>query len=102
MYVPASTFKSAFAGMQMLAEAQAVIAYRVFGMMGLWAVAPGEDRRMISEKSPAWTEANVAAFRAMSLGKSPDEVYAAWLGPIGRRTRSNALRLGRRGPRVGR
>ena len=100
MFYPADTMKSAFAAMQMMSEAQAVIAYRLCGMAGLWTVAANEDHRMVSEKGPAFTAANLAAFRAMSAGKRPDQVYAAWLKPIGRKTRANAARLRKRGPRL--
>ena len=41
----------------LLVETQLVMGYRMLGMAGLWAVSPGENRRMIAEKGPAFTEA---------------------------------------------
>ncbi len=81
---------------QMLAEAQAVIAYRTLGMAGLWPVAPTETMRMTMEKAPAFATAQMAAWQAMVTGASPDRVVAAWLKPIGKETRANEKRLSRR------
>jgi len=81
---------------RMLSEAQAVIGYRVLGMAGLWPVAPGETMRMTMEKAPAFAAAQVAAWQAVAAGSSPDRIVAAWLRPIGRRTRANEKRLSRR------
>lgn len=80
-----------------LAEAQAVITMRLWGMAGLWAVAPGENSRMVSEKAEAMTRAATAASAAIATGKDP--VKAA-LKPIRRKTKSNMKRLAKRGPRV--
>ncbi len=79
-------------------EAQAVIAMRLWGMAGLWAVAPSENRRMVSEKAAAFTRAGGDAALAVMTGKAPAEVVAASLRPIRRTTRSNVRRLSRRGP----
>ncbi|WOI55733.1 antifreeze protein [Palleronia sp. LCG004] len=97
MNVPLDMFRAGLAGAQMAAEAQAVITYRLFGMAGIWSVTPSENNRMVSEKGPALMAANLAAWNAAMKGGRPDEIYSAWLKPIGRRTRSNARRLGRRG-----
>ena len=78
---------------RMIGEAQAVIAYRTFGMMGLWPVASSENDRMVSEKLPAFVAASQAATMAALLGKSPDKIMAAWLRPIGGKTRANQRRL---------
>jgi hypothetical protein len=80
----------------LMAETQFVMAYRTLGMVGLWAVAPGENRRMIAEKGPAFAEAAIAASRAAMTGRRPDEVMGAWIKPLRRKTRSNARRLQRR------
>jgi len=88
--------KTAFAFWRMMTEAQAVIAYRTFGMMGLWAVAPTENDRMVSEKMPAFLAASQAATLAAMSGKSPDKIAAAWLRPIGGKTRANQRRLSQR------
>lgn len=79
----------------MLAEAQAVIAYRTLGMMGLWPVSDRERRRMLSEKPPAFAAAVLAASLAAARGNRPDQIMSAAMRPIRRRTRANARRLGR-------
>lgn len=79
----------------LLVETQFVVFYRTLGMLGLAAVAPGENRRMIAEKGPAFTEAAMAASRAALSGRRPDEIVGAWVRPLRRKTRSNARRLGR-------
>ncbi|MWD30071.1 antifreeze protein [Aquicoccus sp. SCR17] len=81
------------------AEAQAVIALRLWGMAGLWAVAPGESHRMVSEKLPAFAEAAQAAAMASLSGRSQAQVLSASLRPLRRRTKSNVKRLAKRGPR---
>ena len=78
---------------RMIGEAQAVIAYRTFGMMGLWPVTATENDRMVSEKMPAFVAAAQAASLAAMTGKSPDKIMSAWLRPIGGKTRSNQKRL---------
>ena len=80
----------------LLVETQFVMAYRTMGLLGLWAAAPGESRRMIDEKGPAFAEAALAASRAAMLGRRPDEIMGAWVRPLRRKTRSNARRLGSR------
>ncbi|WP_233155372.1 antifreeze protein [Sedimentitalea arenosa] len=82
----------------MLAEAQMVIWMRTLGMMGGWSVPASENSRMVSEKVDAWTRAAMAAGTATMAGKSPLAVAATGLAPISRKTRSNARRLGKRGP----
>lgn len=84
--------------MQMAAEAQAVIAMRTAGMMGLWATKPSEMDRMVAEKTAAITDAMQAAQRAALAGESPADVMRAGLKPIGRKTAANAKRLGKLGP----
>ncbi len=74
----------------MMAEAQAVIAMRMFGMMGMWPVSPGENARMVSEKIAAVQEAQMAVMKAAMNGASP-----AALRPVRRRTKANAERLAR-------
>ncbi|WP_235191328.1 antifreeze protein [Palleronia rufa] len=82
--------------MRMMMEAQAVVTYRVLGMMGFWPVAPSENWRMTMEKGPAFAAAQQGAMAAMIAGKTPDLVAAAWLKPIGGKTRSNQRRLSKR------
>lgn len=80
----------------LVTEAQMVMAYRTLGILGLWAVAPGENKRMVTEKVPAFAEAAMAASSAAMAGRRPDEVLGAWMKPLRRKTRSNARRLSRR------
>jgi hypothetical protein len=80
-----------------MVETQMVMAYRVMGMAGLWAVAPGENQRMVAEKGPAFAAAALAASRAAMAGRRPDQIMNAWVRPLRRKTRSNARRLGRLG-----
>ncbi|WP_259444865.1 antifreeze protein [Neotabrizicola shimadae] len=82
----------------MLAEAQAVIAMRLWGMAGLWNTAPGEMTRMVSEKGEAAVASARAAGRAVAQGKPATDVALAALKPVRARTKSNARRLTRRGP----
>ncbi len=95
---PLEAWQSGLQLATMLSEAQMVVAYRVLGQMGLWATAPGETSRMIREKPTAFVQAAVAATTAARAGKRPDEILAAAVVPLGRRTRSNMHRLARRGP----
>lgn len=84
----------------MLAETQRVMAMRMLGWAGLWSVSPTETRRMIDEKAPAYAAATAAALRAMAAGGRPDQIATAALRPIRATTRSNAARLGKRGPKL--
>jgi hypothetical protein len=61
----------AYAGLGMLAfEAQAVVGMRLLGMSGAWPVGKGENRKMLSEKPPAFSKAaNAAARKAASGGR---------------------------------
>jgi hypothetical protein len=95
---PVAAFRTGMALSLMMVEAQQVIALRLMGMAGVWAVAPGENSRMVSEKLPALAEAGQAAMLAAMTGGRPDQVAAAWVKPVGRRTRANARRLYLRGP----
>lgn len=83
----------------LLVEAQTVIWLRLWGMAGVWSVAPDERHRMVSEKAAAFTESAWRVTHAMAAGKRPDEVMSAALIPIRRKTRSNSRRLVRRGVR---
>ncbi|MBT9246883.1 antifreeze protein [Gemmobacter fulvus] len=82
----------------MLAEAQMVIAMRLWGMAGLWNVTPEENSRMVQEKTEAMTQSAMAAGRAMLSGKGAAGVAMAALKPVRMRTRSNMKRLTQRGP----
>lgn len=80
-------------------EAQAVIALRTAGMMGLWATKPQEMTRMVQEKPTAMFDAWLAASRAAMSGAAPAAVMIAAMKPIGAKTGANARRLGKLGPR---
>ncbi|MGR3793863.1 antifreeze protein [Vannielia sp. SX4] len=81
----------------MTMEASAVIWMRMMGMAGTWNVAAGENGRMVREKQRAFAkaaqEASVAAMQGRNVG-------AAALRPLRRKTRSNVVRLARRGPKL--
>ena len=97
MPTPLDWYRLSLKTAQMMSEAQMVVGYRMMGMMGLWAVTPSESRRMIEEKGPIFAKAALAAQKAAWAGKGADEIADAALAPIGRRTRANARRLGKRG-----
>ena len=82
----------------MIAEAQMVVAMRLFGMAGLWNVAPEENLRMVQEKVEAVAESAVSGLHAMLNGKSSAAVAMAALDPLSSRTRANMQRLQDRGP----
>ena len=86
-----------FATYKMMAEAQAVIAFRVLGMAGVWSVTPSENARMITEKTKALRQSATAASKATLQGKSPEKVLARALTPIGSKTAANYKRLSKRG-----
>lgn len=81
----------------MLAQANMVIAMRMWGMAGAWNVTPGENKRMVAEKGTAMLAAGVAAAGAMAQGKGPVNVALAALQPVARKTKANAVRLAKRG-----
>jgi hypothetical protein len=97
-FSPAEAMRLSIRGAMMLTEAQMVILLRLFGMMGMWQVRPGEASRMVGEKIAATVESGAAAQRAMLAGRSSARVAEAALAPVARRTRANAKRLAARGP----
>jgi hypothetical protein len=82
----------------MMAEANMVIAMRLWGMAGMWKVAPSENKRMLDEKSSAAMASGTAMVRAMAAGHGPAAVAMAGLKPVRAKTRANAARLAKRGP----
>ena len=84
----------------MLAEAQRVIAMRVAGMAGVWDVTPAEDARMVAEKSHAAVASGQAMLRTAMAGGSAGAVALAGLKPVRAKTRANAGRLAKRGPKL--
>ena len=100
MSFPLQSWQTGVKVATMLGEAQMVIAYRVLGQMGLWSTGPNETARMFREKPAAFVQAAAAAMTAAQSGRRPDEILAAAVGPLGRRTRANMHRLARRGLRL--
>ncbi len=84
----------------MITEAQSVIAMRMMGMAGGWNTTPGENNRMVHEKSSAAIASGVAAGTAMMAGKSPAGIVLAATKPLRQKTRANAARLTKRGPKL--
>ncbi|EYD72202.1 hypothetical protein [Limimaricola hongkongensis] len=97
---PAELVRTSMTFWTLMAETQAVMAYRVMGMAGIWAVTGTENARMVDEKGPAFAEAMLAGSRAAWGGKRPDQIAMAAMQPLQRRTASNNRRLSRRGPNV--
>ncbi|MFQ6553823.1 antifreeze protein [Aestuariibius insulae] len=87
---PAEMVNSSFQVWKLMAETQSVMAMRIMGMAGFWSVTPQEQRRMVDEKLPAFTEATVAASKALMMGKRPDQVMDAAIAPLGRKTGANS------------
>ena len=94
---PIDYWANAMQASMIMAEAQAVIAMRVWGMAGLWAVTPQENDRMVSEKFDAYTRAVTAAGQAAMVGS---DVAKAAMKPIRQATRANVKRLAKRGPKA--
>jgi hypothetical protein len=84
----------------MLAQANMVIAMRMWGMAGAWNVTPDENKRMVDEKGTAMLASGMAATAAVMQGKGPVDVALAALKPVARKTKANAARLGKRGVKV--
>lgn len=83
---------------QLTADTQSVMTMRLLGLGGAWSVAPDENRLMVDEKLPAFTEALVAGTLTALSGRAPDRVMCAILDPLSRKARSNRLRLAEAGP----
>lgn len=82
------------AGLGMLAfEAQAVVGMRLLGMSGAWPVGRGENRKMLSEKPPAFAKAATAAATKAAFGGRPDQVLTASVKPLAKIARANRKRL---------
>lgn len=82
----------------MLAEAQMVVAMRLFGMAGLWNMAPEEPLRMVQEKVEAVAESAMSTLHAVFSGQGTAAVAMAALDPVRNRTRANMQRLQDSGP----
>lgn len=100
LVTPIDLWSNALQASFILAEANAVVTMRVMGMAGLWSVAPSENGRMISEKVYAATKAVTDSTKAAIAGARPDQITAAAMKPIRQKTRTNAKRLAKRGPKT--
>ena len=80
-------------------DAQAVIAMRLGGMAGFWAVSTGETTRMVTEKPRALLKAQWAMQKALLEGQPPDAILRAGLKPIRKNAGKNARRLAALGPK---
>ncbi|MFM2389341.1 MAG: hypothetical protein RLZZ437_896 [Pseudomonadota bacterium] len=85
----------------MMAQANMVIGMRLMGMAGSWNVTSAENKRMVDEKTEAAVASGTAMMKAALSGKGPVAVAEAGLAPVARKTRANAKRLAKRGPKVG-
>ena len=97
---PMEIFRTSLQFAFIAAEAQAVIAMRLWGMAGLWSVAPSENKRMVAEKIEAAQRGMINAGVAAATGKRPAQVVAAAIKPVRRKTRANSRRLAKRGPKL--
>lgn len=99
---PASSSEMLGAGLEvwhLVVESQMVIAMRLLGMAGIWAVKPDENMRMVGEKWTGFTDAALAAQSSVWRGERPDQVMVAAIRPIRARTYRNTRRLTRNGSR---
>lgn len=97
-----SPFNTMFVGLELTRiglEAQAIIAMRTMGMMGLWMMRREEVVHMVAEKPVAFAEFWAAAVDAALNGARPDGILQASMAPISRKTSANHRRLTRFGPR---
>lgn len=79
-------------------EAQAVIAMRLWGMAGVWAVSPTENTRMVTEKVRAAQKGMADASLSAMRGNDASTVMAKAIQPVRRATRSNMRRLQKGNP----
>jgi len=84
----------------MMAEAQMVIAMRLWGMAGFWNTKPEENLRMVQEKAEAVMQSATRAGAAMMAGQGTAAVAMAALKPVRSRTRANLRRLRKSGPNL--
>ena len=85
--------RTSWAMWRMTTEAQAVMAMRLAGLAGFWALPPGESRRMVDEKSHAFTDSWMAGGRAMAGGATAGATVGAAMAPFSRRVSANRRRL---------
>ncbi|WP_051597867.1 hypothetical protein [Actibacterium atlanticum] len=83
----------------LVVESQMVVAMRLLGMAGIWAVKPDENVRMVGEKVSGFRDAALAMQSSVWRGERPDQIMVAGIRPIRARTYSNSRRLSRDGSR---
>ena len=96
---PADLWRMQMTFLTLAAEAQTVIVLRTLGMVGLWKTGPGENARMVSEKTEAFTKSAMATAGAIARGASADKIAMAGMKPLRQKTRPNVARLTKAGPK---
>ncbi|MEM1289450.1 MAG: hypothetical protein AAGH60_13940 [Pseudomonadota bacterium] len=81
-------------------EASSVIAMRTMGAVGFWNNSDNENQMMLREKQLAFAKGAANATLALWRGASPSAVMLEAVKPAKARTKSNAKRLTKRGPRL--
>lgn len=94
-YDPFAAWKAGLALWGLAVQAQTVMTLRTMAMAGLVAKLPGEDRRMVDEKGPAFARSALAAGLVAARGGSPEAVMHAAIKPLHRATGANLRRLTR-------
>ncbi|MCO6383171.1 antifreeze protein [Oceanicola sp. 502str15] len=94
---PAALIRLQMQMAMMTMEVSAVIWMRMMGMAGAWNVTGGENKRMVREKQLAFVKSAQGASLAAMSGR---DVAAAALRPLRQKTRANASRLAKRGPKL--
>lgn len=79
-------------------DAQCVMGMRIMGMSGGWSVPRSENRKMMQEKLPAFTEGMIAGTIATMNGTGPEKALQAVIEPMSKKARANRKRLAKRGP----
>ncbi|MEM6382884.1 MAG: hypothetical protein AAF739_09435 [Pseudomonadota bacterium] len=89
-----------FAMWRMGMEASSVIAMRTMGAAGWWHRSDNENEMMVREKQLAFAKGAAQASLAMWQGANPAAVMLEAVKPAKAKTRRNAQRLSRKGPRI--
>ena len=93
MTTPMDLALSGLRAWQVQAQSSAVMALRVWGMMGVWAMPPSEWTRMVTEKQAAFAEAGRKMALAAMTGAMPLAIHDKGMQPVARTVRGNARRL---------
>lgn len=95
-WTPFDAIETGAAVGQLMAEAQWVMALRLWGFAGGWSLPAGEARRMMAEKGPAWAAAWEKAAQSISAGEGPAEATRKAAERLTRPARANRRRLVKR------